>query len=76
MGDDKTSVSRLTYWKDGLGIMRDHPVLGIGFNNWLPYYHRYYNPIGELPHNIFIQAGSELGYTGLLAVVALMSGRS
>lgn len=74
MGEDETSISRITYWKDGLKIMKDHPVLGIGFNNWLPYYNRYFNPTGELPHNIFIQAGTELGYTGLLAVVALMFG--
>lgn len=74
MGSDDTSITRLTYWKDGMGIMRDHPVLGIGFNNWLPYYHRYYNPTGEVSHNIFIQAGSELGYPGVLLLVALMIG--
>jgi putative inorganic carbon (hco3(-)) transporter len=52
--------------------MNQHPVLGIGFNNWIPYYHRYYNPGGELPHNIFVEAGSELGYLGLGAFVALI----
>ncbi len=74
MGEDETSTRRLTYWHDGLGIMKEHPVLGIGFNNWIPYYQRFYNPTGELPHNIFIQAGTELGYTGLLALLALMGG--
>jgi O-antigen ligase len=74
MGEDQSSISRLTYWHDGLKIMKDHPILGVGFNNWLPYYWRYYNPNGEVPHNIFIQAGSELGYTGLLALLALMFG--
>jgi O-antigen ligase len=74
MGEDDTSITRLTYWKDGLGIMREHPILGIGFNNWIPYYNRYYDPLGELPHNVFIQAGSELGYTGLAVLVAMMLG--
>lgn len=72
MGDDGTSQTRLAYWEDGIEIMQENPALGIGFNNWLPYYHRFYNPVGELPHNIFVEAGSELGYTGLLAFVALI----
>jgi O-antigen ligase len=72
MGDDGTSQTRLTYWEDGIEIMQENPALGIGFNNWLPYYHRFYNPVGELPHNIFVEAGSELGYTGLLGFVALI----
>jgi O-antigen ligase len=66
MGSDQTSVSRLTYWKDGIAITNQHPLLGIGYANWADYYRRYVNPRGQLPHNIFVQAGSELGYTGLL----------
>jgi len=66
MGSDPTSLRRLTYWKDGITITNEHPILGIGFANWPQYYRRYYNPRGQLPHNIFVQAGSELGYTGLL----------
>ncbi len=72
MGEDENSISRLTYWTDGIEIMREHPALGIGYNNWLPYYHTHYNPDGELPHNIFVQAGSELGYTGLAGLIALI----
>src|SRR5690606_5515781 len=41
---------------------------------WLPYYRTYYNPVAELPHNIFIEAGAELGYMGLLAFLALIGG--
>lgn len=74
MGDDKNSVARLTYWKDGIEILQEHPVLGIGYRNWIPYYREYYNPDGELPHNIFIEAGSELGYIGLMAFAALIVG--
>jgi hypothetical protein len=37
-GTDNTSVTRLTYLRRGLEITRDHPYLGIGFGNWLPYY--------------------------------------
>ncbi len=74
MGDDKNSVARLTYWEHGIEIANEHPVLGIGYRNWLPYYQEYYNPEGELPHNIFVEAVSELGYLGLLAFIGLIVG--
>lgn len=74
MGDDDTSQTRLTYWRHGLQIMRDHPVLGVGFNNWLPYYRQYYNPWGQVSHNIFIEAGAEMGYLGLGSFALLIAG--
>lgn len=74
MGDDNSSVTRLTYWKDGIKILNDHPTLGIGYNNWIPYYRRYYNPFGQVPHNIFVEAGSQMGYLGLLAFLLLIVG--
>jgi len=72
MGDDNTSVARLTLWRHGLEIMRDYPILGVGYESWLPYYRQHYRTDGQVSHNIFIQAGAELGYTGLLAFVALI----
>jgi putative inorganic carbon (hco3(-)) transporter len=72
MGDDETSTNRIQYWEDGLQIMGDHPVFGIGYDNWLTFYRTYYNALGEVSHNIFIQAGSELGYPGLIAFVGLI----
>lgn len=71
MGEDKTSVSRATYWHDGMEIMNDYPVLGVGYANWPEYYSVHYG-VRALPHNIFIQAGAELGYPGLIALFALI----
>jgi O-antigen ligase len=68
-GRDDDSVRRLTYWKDGIKIAKQYPVLGIGYRNWLPYYRSHYNPKGEVPHNYFIEAVSELGFTGLFVFV-------
>ncbi len=51
--------------------MRDYPVLGIGYANW-PEYHAINYGVRALPHNVFIEAGAELGYTGLAAFVALI----
>jgi O-antigen ligase len=72
MGGDPTSVSRTTYWLHGLEIMRDYPILGIGYGNWAEYHDVVYGR-RALPHNIFIQAGAELGYTGLFAFIALLT---
>jgi len=71
-GEDGTSQSRLTYWEDGIEIANDHPLFGIGYDNWMPFYTANYNPEGQLPHNIFIEAVAELGYVGLAVFLALI----
>jgi O-antigen ligase len=71
MGEDETSTSRIEYWKAGLEAMRQHPIFGIGYNNWSAYMGYYLGDRG-LSHNIFIQAGTELGYTGLAAFVGMI----
>jgi putative inorganic carbon (hco3(-)) transporter len=70
-GDDETSVSRTTAWKQGIEMMRDYPVIGIGYNNWTKYRDTKYG-YRILAHNVFIQAGAELGYSGLICFVALI----
>jgi O-antigen ligase len=71
MGTDDTSISRTTMWARGLELMREYPFLGIGYKNWSPYSKIHFGtPL--LPHNIFIEAGSELGYTGLIMFVVLI----
>jgi putative inorganic carbon (hco3(-)) transporter len=77
MGEDNTSQSRLTYWKSGWELLQDHPAMGIGFGNWLIVYPErfgmgdyYKGP--ELPHNIFVQVGAEMGWIGLIFYVGLI----
>ena len=68
-GDDGTSVARLTRWKAGIDMLNEHPVFGVGYENWSTYYKNFYyipDQASLLSHNIFIQAGAELGYTGLI----------
>jgi putative inorganic carbon (hco3(-)) transporter len=80
MGEDETSQSRITYWKRGLMAMERYPVTGIGYKNWINWSARTfgfdYGKGGEkmvqLPHNIFIEAGAELGITGLLVFIGLI----
>jgi putative inorganic carbon (HCO3(-)) transporter len=72
-GADETSVTRTTMWKHGLEMMRDYPILGIGYDNWTEYHDLNYGGHGLLAHNSFIQAGSELGYAGLIVFLAMIA---
>lgn len=71
-GSDNTSLTRLTYWERGIDIANAHPFLGVGYSSWLRYYADHYPPPVQLPHNIFIECVSELGYTGLLVLLFLI----
>ena len=81
-GEDDTSVNRKVYWLNGLDIARSHPVLGIGYENWLKFYAAYYTDSEvsneydvhtvQVVHNIFIQCMAELGYVGLFVFVLLI----
>lgn len=71
IGHDNSSISRTTNWKDGIEIMSQYPLLGIGYANWRKYHGVNYGT-ELLPHNIFIEAGAELGYSGLAAFLALI----
>ena len=73
-GQDRTSLVRLERWEHGLDAINKYPVLGVGFDIWDLYYPDHYIPEIRgtyLVHNIFIQCGSELGYSGL-TVLSLM----
>jgi putative inorganic carbon (HCO3(-)) transporter len=70
-GEDETSLSRKQYWKFGMMVLSQYPLLGIGYANW-PVYYKFHNGYGALPHNIFIEASAELGYAGLTAFVGLI----
>lgn len=76
-GSDSTSVQRILYWKHGLEMIRDHPVLGVGPFNFPPYYEDHWPEdmlmgSAQASHNIFIQVGTDVGVTGLLIFVALI----
>lgn len=72
IGEDETSMSRRVYWDAGLEALRENPVLGIGYANWSTYMNERYEGMG-LPHNIFVQAASELGYVGFFALLFLIA---
>lgn len=71
-GEDETSIQRLLYWKNGMKMIQDHPLTGVGFYNFPSYYNNHYSHdlVGrnraQLPHNILIQVGTDMGYPGLI----------
>ena len=73
MGEDKTSQSRLTYWARGIEMFQDHPIIGIGFYNWIPYYSTNYpgeslrGDKQEVAHSTPFTVLAELGTVGFLA---------
>lgn len=77
IGDDKNSLTRLAYWAYGWEVIKDHPLLGVGYNNWLNYAY-YAVPDGivfgrtQLPHNIYIEVAAESGLLGLLGFLLLV----
>ena len=78
-GDDKTSQQRLLYWENGWEMMLDHPLTGVGFFNFIPYFNHYYSGDvlykdkgAELPHNIFIQVGTDAGFPALLFFILII----
>jgi putative inorganic carbon (HCO3(-)) transporter len=70
VGEDTTSQQRILYWKRGLEMIQAHPVLGVGFYNFAPYFADHYPQdmlygAAQLPHNIFVQVGTDTGLLGL-----------
>jgi O-antigen ligase len=70
IGKDSTSVQRLDYWKAGLKMIENHPGLGVGYYNFAAVYAAHdqlklWHGKAQLPHNIFIQVGTDEGLIGL-----------
>jgi putative inorganic carbon (HCO3(-)) transporter len=77
IGDDKPSQQRLLYWKGGVKMIEEHPILGVGYFNFAPYFELHHPREvlygkAQLPHNIFIQVGTDAGVVGLLAYMFLI----
>jgi O-antigen ligase len=77
-GTDRTSIQRLNYWKAGLKMIENHPVLGVGYFNFAPVYavhdpnELWSNGKAQLPHNIFIQVATDAGLFGLAIFLVLI----
>jgi putative inorganic carbon (hco3(-)) transporter len=76
-GTDDTSDYRLMYWERGIDFYAANPVLGVGFNNWIPYYMRHYpgdtvRGRYEVAHSVPITVAVETGTLGLVTYYFLV----
>lgn len=76
-GSDPTSVQRFDYWRGGLKMIEHHPFLGVGYFNFAPVYaadypNKLWHGTAQLPHNIFIQVGTDAGLVGLAIFLMLI----
>lgn len=76
-----TTVFRLNLWRSTIAMIRDHPWLGVGPDNFLYQYRGHYilpaawqEPSLSHPHNIVLDFWSRLGLLGLAVGVWLQMG--
>ena len=76
-----TGFFRLNLWQSALRMWADHPLLGVGPDNFLYAYRSFYilpaawqEPNLSHPHNIVLDFATRLGTLGLLAGICLMVG--
>jgi|GEM_PF-4406786 len=71
-----TVLSRLILWRDALGIIAAHPLLGVGVGGYISYdtfQGNTYNFNTNDPHNAILYFWAELGTGGLLVFLWLVS---
>jgi len=77
-GEDSTSIERLQLWEYGMDIVRKHPGLGIGYDNWrINCWFENPNGFGikqrcHEAHNTFVEAVSELGVPAFLIFILMI----
>lgn len=80
LSDGSTSVIRLNVWESALRMIADHPIRGVGLDNFLYYYqHGYMLPTAwrepdlSHPHNLVFDFWLSLGLPGLVLLGALLA---
>ncbi len=74
-----TSLFRVSLWKSAMAMIRDHPLTGVGLDNFLYYYPSYIleeaaaEPNLSHPHNIVLDFWTRLGVGGLVALCWLLA---
>lgn len=73
-----TGFFRVAVWTSALRMIRDHPILGIGLDNFLYQYPRYMLPEAwrepnlSHPHNLLLDWWTRLGIGGVVLLVGML----
>ena len=65
--EEESARERTWLWEQGLEMLRDNPVLGVGRGMFAPS-----TELKLLAHNNFVQNFAELGYTGFFIFISIM----
>lgn len=65
-------AGRIEIWKNGLKIVADNPVLGVGVGMFGTAHFMLDGKIGLTAHNTYLQFAAELGLPGLILYLALL----
>jgi O-antigen ligase len=63
---------RLEIWKNGLKILAENPVLGVGIGMFGTAHFLLDGKIGLTAHNTYLQFAAELGFPGLILYLAML----
>jgi O-antigen ligase len=81
MGGSGSEPTRFAIWRSSIAMLRDHPIFGVGPDQFLyQYMRRYVEPMGwperytSHPHNLVLDAWLRLGVTGVAAFTSLGAG--
>ncbi|MDE3087963.1 MAG: O-antigen ligase family protein, partial [Chloroflexota bacterium] len=70
-----TGFFRISVWQSGIAMIRDHPLFGVGLDNFLYEYPKYIQPDAwrepnlAHPHNIVLDFWVRMGVLGVVALV-------
>jgi len=72
---DQSIQARLSFWRSGLAIFRDRPIVGTGPWTYGIVHTRYQDDVrfyASDAHNLYIQTAAEMGVVGMTALAMLM----
>lgn len=72
---DASYQARWSFYKAALSILKDHPLLGIGFGNFGDFYPRYVKDgrfYSRYVHNFYLQLGCESGLPQALIFIVIL----
>jgi O-antigen ligase/tetratricopeptide (TPR) repeat protein len=69
-------LERITFYRDALKLSADYPLIGAGGGGWSALYEQYQNNpyISRQAHSYFFQTLVEIGWIGLILLIALIGG--
>jgi O-antigen ligase len=63
--EDKSAMGRVEAWAEGMNMLREHPLIGVGKGQFIEHHERD-------SHSSYVRAGAELGIIGLFAFIGIL----